>query len=74
MRRAGHKKPSRLLRPALFDWFEVKSSTSVQLGLIFDQLEELLRTTIRWKNSNGTAPGHGDFSFCTVIEDPNWLF
>jgi hypothetical protein len=57
MRSAGHKKPSRLLRPALFDWFEARI-TQCPARTRPIQLGEVLRTAIRRKNSHMTAPSH----------------
>jgi hypothetical protein len=42
MRRAGHKKPSRLLRPALFDWFEARvTRVSVQRSAWINKVNPL---------------------------------
>jgi len=69
---AKHKgeKASRLLRPALFDWFEVRVTQCPAITLL-NQLGELLRTAIRWKNSYSTAPDQehpfGLASHCLVF-------
>jgi len=54
------QKPSLLLRPALFDWFEARI-TQCPARTRRIQLGEVLRTTIRRKNSHSTVPrSHAD--------------
>jgi len=56
--------------PCLFDWFEVRV-TQCPARPPLNQLEELVRTTIRWKSSYRTAPDSGaSTGLCAVVIGP----